>query len=384
MRCKEKEIRWCIKMVIGIPKEIKKGEFRIAATPAGVKTLCEAAHRVFVEKEAGEGSSFFDEEFKKAGAEIIEDKKKLFDEAELILKVKEPLPEEYELFHEGQILFTFLHLAADRNLTQALLKAKIVGIAYETVETDDGKLPLLIPMSEVAGRLAIQEGAKCLERSEGGEGILLSGVPGVAPAKVVILGGGVVGTNAAKMAAGLGARVVILDKNLDRLRYLDDVMEANVTTMKSNEYNIREAIKDADLVVGAVLVPGGKAPHLISRKMLRTMKPGSAIVDVAIDQGGCVETSRPTSFSETTYEVEGIIHYCVTNMPGCVPRTSTYALTNATLPYVLELANHGYPQVLRKDKALARGLNVADGKVTCREVAKTHNLLFYCTQGILD
>ncbi|MFQ6067227.1 MAG: alanine dehydrogenase, partial [bacterium] len=278
---------------------------------------------------------------------------------------------------------TYLHLASNKTLTRSLMKAKIIAIAYETVETDEGKLPLLIPMSEVAGRLAVQEGAKYLERPQGGEGILLGGVPGVGPAKVVILGGGVVGTNAAKMAAGLGARVVILTRNLDRLRYLDDAMEANVITMKSNEYNIREAVKDADLVVGAVLVPGGKAPTLISRKMLKTMKPGSVIVDVAIDQGGCVETSRPTPLSEPTYKVEGIIHYCVTNMPGCVPRTSTYALTNASLPYVLELANYGYPRALRQDKALARGLNIADGKVTCEGVAKAHGLQYYRVEDIL-
>ena len=299
-----------------------------------------------------------------------------------MVKVKEPLREDCKLLKEGQILFTYLHLASNKTLTRSLMKEKVIAIAYETVETDDGKLPLLIPMSEVAGRLAIQEGAKYLESSQGGEGILLGGVPGVAPAKAVILGGGVVGANAAKMAAGLGAQVVILDKNLDRLRYLDDAMEANVITIKSNEYNIREAIKDADLVVGAVLVPGGKAPHLINRKMLKTMKPGSVIVDVAIDQGGCVETSRPTSPNEPTYEVEGVIHYCVTNMPGCVPITSTYALTNATLPYVLEIANLGYSQALREDRVLSRGLNVADGKVTCEGVAKAHNLSYHRLEDI--
>jgi len=296
--------------------------------------------------------------------------------------VKEPLREECELLKEGQMLFTYLHLASNKTLTRSLMKAKVIAIAYETVETDDGKLPLLIPMSEVAGRLAIQEGAKYLESSQGGEGILLGGVPGVAPAKTVILGGGVVGTNAAKMAAGLGAQVVILDKNLDRLRYLDDVMEANVITMKSNEYNIREAIKDADLVVGAVLITGEKAPKLITGEMLRIMKPGSVIVDVAIDQGGCIETSHPTSWSDPIFEVDGIIHYCVTNMPGCVPRTSTYALTNSTLPYVLEIANLGYSQALREDRVLSRGLNVADGKVTCEGVAKAHNLSYHRLEDI--
>ena len=370
-------------MVIGVPKEIREDEYRIAITPSGIDALRKDGHRVVVEKDAGIGSGITNEEIRKAGAKILPSHEEVFSQAEMIVKVKEPLREECELLKEGQILFTYLHLASNKPLTRSLMKVKVIAMAYETVETDDGKLPLLIPMSEVAGRLAIQEGAKYLESSQGGEGILLGGVPGVAPAKVVILGGGVVGANAAKMAAGLGAQVVILDKNLDRLRYLDDVMEANVITMKSNEYSIREAIKDADLVVGAVLVPGGKVPHLINKKMLKTMKPGSVIVDVAIDQGGCVETSRPTSPNEPTYEVERIIHYCVTNMPGCVPRTSTYALTNATLPYILELANYGYPQALRKDKALAKGLNIVNGKVTCQGVAKAHNLSYYELEEIL-
>jgi len=370
-------------MIIGVPKEIREDEYRIAITPNGVEALRKDGHRVVVEEDAGIGSGITNEEIRKAGAQILPSPEQVFSQAEMIVKVKEPLKEECELLKEGQILFTYLHLASSKTLTSSLMKAKVIAIAYETVETDDGKLPLLIPMSEVAGRLAIQEGAKYLKRSQGGEGILLGGVPGVAPAKVVILGGGVVGANAAKMAAGLGAQVVILDRNLDRLRYLDDVMQANVITIKSNEYSIREAIKDADLVVGAVLVPGGKAPHLINRKMLKTMKPGSVIVDVAIDQGGCVETSRPTCLSEPTYKVEGIIHYCVTNMPGCVPRTSTYALTNTTLPYILELANYGYPQALRKDKALASGLNIVNGKVTCQGVARAHGLPYHGLEEIL-
>ena len=370
-------------MIIGVPKEIREDEYRIAITPSGIEALRKNGHRVVVEKDAGIGSGITNEEIRRAGAEILPSPEQVFSQAEMIVKVKEPLGEECELLKEGQILFTYLHLASNKTLTSSLMKAKVIAIAYETVKTDDGKLSLLIPMSEVAGRLAIQEGAKYLERPQGGEGILLGGVSGVAPAKVVILGGGVVGANAAKMAAGLGARVVILDKNLDRLRYLDDVMEANVITMKSNEYNIREALKNADLVVGAVLVPGGKAPHLINRKMLKTMKPGSVIVDVAIDQGGCVETSRPTCPSEPTYEVDGVIHYCVANMPGCVPRTSTYALTNATLPYILELANYGYPQALRKNKALAKGLNIVNGRVTCEGVAKAHGLPYYELEEIL-
>jgi len=370
-------------MIIGVPKEIRENEYRIAITPSGIEALRKDGHEVVVEEDAGIGSGITNEEIRKAGAKILPSHEEVFSQAEMIVKVKEPLREECELLKEGQILFTYLHLASNKPLTRSLMKAKAIAMAYETVEMDDGKLPLLIPMSEVAGRLAIQEGAKYLESSQGGEGVLLGGVPGVAPAKVVILGGGVVGANAAKMAAGLGARVVILDKNLDRLRYLDDVMQANVITMKSNEYSIRKAIKDADLVVGAVLVPGGKAPHLISRKMLKTMKPGSVIVDVAIDQGGCVETSHPTCPSEPTYKVEGIIHYCVTNMPGCVPITSTYALNNATLPYILELANYGYPEALRKDKALARGLNIVNGRVTCEGVAKAHNLSYYELEEIL-
>jgi alanine dehydrogenase len=370
-------------MIVGVPKEIKEHEYRIALTPSGIEALRKDGHRVVVEEDAGIGSGITNEEIREAGGEILPSHEEVFTQAGMIVKVKEPLREECELLREGQILFTYLHLASNKTLTRSLMKAKVIATAYETVETNDGKLPLLIPMSEVAGRLAIQEGAKYLEKPQGGEGILLGGVPGVTPAKVVILGGGVVGTNAAKMAAGLGARVLILTPNLDRLRYLDDVMQANVITMKSNEYNIRQAIKDADLVVGAVLVPGGKAPHLISRKMLKTMKPGSVIVDVAIDQGGCVETSRPTSHSEPIYEVEGIIHYCVTNMPGCVSQTSTYALTNATLPYVLELANNGYPQALREDKALAKGLNIVDGKVTYEGVAKAHGLPCHPLEEVL-
>ena len=370
-------------MIIGVPKEIREDEYRIAITPSGIEALRKDGHEVLVEEDAGVGSSITNEEIRKARAQILPSHEQVFSQAEMIVKVKEPLREECDLLKEGQILFTYLHLASNKTLTSSLMKAKVIAIAYETVKTDDGKLPLLIPMSEVAGRLAIQEGAKYLESSQGGEGILLGGVSGVAPAKVVILGGGVVGANAAKMAAGLGARVVILDKNLDRLRYLDDVMKANVITMKSNEYNIREALKDADLVVGAVLVPGGKAPKLVTRKMLKTMKPGSVIVDVAIDQGGCVETSRHTCPSEPTYKVEGIIHYCVANMPGCVPRTSTYALTNVTLSYILELANYGYPQALRKNKALAKGLNIVNGRVTCEGVAKAHGLPYYELEEIL-
>lgn len=370
-------------MIIGVPREIKEQEYRIAITPGGVEALTNNGHTVLIERNAGKDSGITDEEFINVGAEIVASHEGVFAGADMIVKVKEPLELECDLLKEGQILFTYLHLAPDKTLTGSLMSAKVIAIAYETVETEDGRLPLLIPMSEVAGRLAIQEGAKYLEKPQGGKGILLGGVPGVPPAKVVVLGGGVVGTNAAKMASGLGAQVTILDVNLDRLRYLDDVMRDNVVTIQCNEHNIKRAIKDADLVVGAVLVPGSRTPKLINREMLRVMKPGSVVVDVAIDQGGCIETSHPTSWSDPIFKVDGIIHYCVTNMPGCAPRTSTYALTNATLPYVLEVANLGYPQALRENRALARGLNVADGKVTCEEVAKAHNLPYYRLEDIL-
>ena len=371
-------------MIIGIPKEVKEHECRVGVIPAGVEVLRGDGHRVVIEKNAGIGSGISDEEFIKAGAEILSSHTDVFAQADMIVKVKEPLRKECDLVKKGQTIFTYLHLAANETLTRSLMKAKVIGIAYETVETRDGNLPLLAPMSEVARRLAIQKGAMCLEKLQGGEGILLGGVPGVAPAKVVILGGGTVGTNAAKMAAGLGAQVVILDMNLDRLRYLDDVMEANVTTLKSDEYNIRETIKDADLIVGAVLIPGSKTPKLITRKMLKTMKPGSVIMDVGIDQGGCTETSHPTSLSKPTYKVDGIIHYCVANMPGCVPRTSTFALTNVTLPYILKIANLGYVKALREDEALARGFNIVDGKVTHEGVAKAHNLSYHKLEETLN
>lgn len=371
-------------MIIGIPKEVKEHECRVGVTPAGVEVLRGNGHRVVIEKNAGIRSGISDEEFIKAGAEILSSHADVFAQADMIVKVKEPLRKECDLVKKGQTIFTYLHLAANETLTRSLMKAKVIAIAYETVETRDGNLPLLAPMSEVAGRLAIQKGAMCLEKLQGGEGILLGGVPGVAPAKVVILGGGVVGSNAAKMAAGLGARVIILDVNLDRLRYLDDVMEANVTTLKSDQYNIRETIKDADLVVGAVLIPGSKTPKLITRKKLKIMKPGSVIVDVGIDQGGCTETSHPTSLSKPTYKVDGIIHYCVTNMPGCVPRTSTFALTNVTLPYILKIANLGYLKALREDEALARGFNIVDGKVTHEGVAKAHNLPYHKLEETLN
>lgn len=363
-------------MIIGIPKEIKKGEGRVAMTPAGVRTLSRAGHRTLVEKEAGRASGFADEEFKEAGAEVVGDERKLFDEGELILKVKEPLPEEYALFHEGQILFAYLHLAADKSLTEALLRTKIVGIAYETVQEDNGYLPLLAPMSEIAGRVSPLVGAFYLAKHTGGMGKFIAGVPGVPPARVVIIGGGTVGANAAKMAAGMGAQVTILDVNVERMRYLDDIMPANVTTLTSNLRNLESILPETDLVIGAVLIPGAKAPCLVKRHMLRSMKTGSVIVDVAVDQGGCVETTHPTTQDDPVFEVDNVLHYCVANMPGAYPQTSTLALTNVTLPYVLEIANKGYKDALRQNPALAKGLNVLDGMLTCAEVARHHNLPF--------
>ncbi len=367
-------------MVIGIPKETKKGEFRVAATPAGVKALCDAGHRVLVEKGAGEGSGFSDEKFKKSGAEIIQDKRKLFDDAKLILKVKEPLPEEYHLFHEEQILFIYLHLAADKSLTEALLKAKVVGIAYETVQKDDGYLPLLAPMSEIAGRVAPLVGSFYLAKCQGGMGKFIGGVPGVPPAKVVIIGGGTVGANAAKIAAGMRAQVTILDVNVERMRYLDDIMPSNVVTLMSNSYNLEKILPDTDLLIGAVLIPGAKAPCLVKKDMLKLMPSGSVIVDAAVDQGGCMETTRPTTHDDPIFDVDGVIHYCVANMPGAYPKTSTLALTNVTLPYVLKIANKGYKDTLRKDPALLRGLNTIGGKLTCKRVAEVHHLPFISSE----
>ena len=351
-------------MKIGVPKEIKTNENRVALVPAGAVTLVEAGHTVIVEKGAGEGSGFSDDFYAKAGARIAPDAAAVWKEAEMIMKVKEPIEREWPHMRDGQTIFTYFHFAADEKLTKAHVASGATCIAYETVELATRELPLLTPMSEVAGRMAVQEGAKYLEKIFGGRGVLLGGVPGVLPAKVVILGGGVVGINAAKMAAGLGAHVVILDLSLERLRYLSDVMPANVQLLHSNRFAILEQITDADLVIGGVLVPGAKAPKLIRREDLRTMQPGSVIVDVAVDQGGCVETIKPTTHENPTYVVDGVIHYGVANMPGAVPRTSTFALTNATLPYALQLANKGWKQALRDNAALLKGLNMVGGKVT--------------------
>jgi alanine dehydrogenase len=369
-------IRFLTTMRIGVPKEIKTNENRVALVPAGAEALVSAGHEVLVERSAGEGSGFDDGQYQAAGARIAADVNEVWS-AEMIMKVKEPIEPEWKRMWRGQVVFTYFHFAADELLTRAHMAAGVVCIAYETVELPSRELPLLIPMSEVAGKMAVQEGAKYLEKLYGGRGVLLGGVPGVPPAKVVILGGGIVGINAAKMAAGMGARVVILDLSLDRLRYLSDVMPANVQLIHSNRHNILDAIETADLVIGGVLIPGAKAPKLVRREDLRRMKPGSVIVDVAVDQGGCVETIKPTTHENPTYVVEGVIHYGVANMPGGVPRTSTLALTNATFPYALQLANKGWKQALRDNAALLKGLNMFDGKVTYPGVAEAFGLEYH-------
>jgi alanine dehydrogenase len=370
-------------MIIGVPKEIKANENRVALIPVGAELLRANGHTVLVQKGAGVGSRFQDDDYRRAGAKIVDDPAEIFGTADMIVKVKEPLPSEYSLLREGQIVFTYFHFAASRELTEAIIKSKCIAIAYETVQTPDRALPLLVPMSEVAGRMSIQEGARCLEKLYGGIGILLGGVPGVEPAKVVILGGGVVGTNAAKIAAGLGAQVEILDISLERLRYLDDVMPKNVMTIMSNPANIRKAIAQADLVVGAVLIPGAKAPRLVTRDMLKLMKPGSVIVDVAVDQGGCVETIHPTTHENPTFGVDGVIHNGVANMPGAVPMTSTVALTNATLPYIILIANNGYPKCVQESSALAMGVNIVHGQVTYKGVADAFGLTYTPLEDVL-
>jgi alanine dehydrogenase len=357
--------------VIGVPKEVKTHEYRVAMIPVGVEELTRAGQAVLVQAGAGQGSGINDEQYAAHGAQIVPDAAAVWKGADLIVKVKEPLPEEWPLMRRGQIVFTYFHFAADEALTRAVMKSGITAIAYETIRDNQGLLPLLTPMSEVAGRMSIQEGAKFLERPFEGRGILLGGVPGVLPANVVILGGGVVGANAAKVAAGLGANVAILDINLDRLRYLDDVMPKNVTTLYSHRHNVLDCLSRADLLIGAVLIPGARAPYLVRREDLKTMPQGSVIIDVAIDQGGCIETSKPTTHSHPTYIVDGVVHYCVTNMPGAVGRTSTYALTNVTLRYVLQLATKGLDRALKENAGLAQGVNIRDGKVTNPAVAAT-------------
>ncbi|MCB0710990.1 MAG: alanine dehydrogenase [Ignavibacteriae bacterium] len=361
-------------MIIGVPREIKPNENRVGATPAGLQLLVRDGHTVLVETNAGIGSGYSDADYEAIGAKIVGSPADVYGEAEMIVKVKEPIAPEYGLIREGQVLFTYFHFAASRELTEAIIATKSVAIAYETVTAPDGSLPLLIPMSEVAGRMATQEGAKYLEKPMGGRGVLLGGIPGTKPANVLVLGGGIVGTHAAKIAAGFGANVTMMDNNLYRLRYLDDVMPKNVDTMMSTPHAIREAIREADLVIGAVLIPGAKAPWLITREMLSEMKPGSVIVDVSVDQGGCVETSKPTTHADPVYEVDGIVHYGVANMPGAVPFTSTIGLTNATLPYMLKLANLGYEVALRDDAGLREGLNILNGVVTYKGVAEAFGL----------
>lgn len=363
-------------MIIGVPKEIKSNENRVALTPAGVFELVKHGHTVYVQATAGDGSGFPDEEYKQAGAHILPTIEDTYAIAEMIMKVKEPIESEYNLIKENQLLFTYFHFASYEPLTKAMIKSKAICLAYETVEMTDRSLPLLMPMSEVAGRMAIQEGAKYLEKPVKGRGVLLGGVPGVAPGKVLILGGGVVGTQAAKMAAGLGAMVTILDVSIPRLRQLSDIMPANVVTLYSNEYNIRSLIKNHDLIVGAVLIPGAKAPHLITREMLKMMRPGTVVVDVAVDQGGCIETCRPTTHDNPTYIIDDIVHYCVANMPGAVPYTSTLALTNATLPYALQLANKGWEKACKDRNDLKLGLNIIKGDVVYKGVADAFGLPF--------
>lgn len=361
-------------MIIGVPKEIKVHENRVALLPGGVETLKNNGHEILVEKGAGVGSGFSDEKYEGAGATVLNDAEKLWDQAEMILKVKEPLEVEYPRMREGQIIFTYFHFAASEPLTRAVIESNCIAIAYETVEKADQSLPLLIPMSEVAGRMASQEGAKYLEKPQGGRGILLGGIPGVKPANVMVLGGGIVGVNAAKIAAGMGANVTIMDINIARLRQLDDLMSKNVDTMFSSRTNILRMLPEMDMIIGAVLYPGAKAPHLITREMLASMQKGTVLVDVAIDQGGCFETSKPTTHGDPVYQVEGIVHYCVTNMPGAVPYTSTLGLTNVTLPYALDIANKGWQKALNDDPDLKKGLNIANGNIVYKPVADTFDL----------
>jgi alanine dehydrogenase len=370
-------------MIVGILKEIKAEENRVSMTPAGVEVMVQHGHTLLVERGAGKGSGFEDEAYARAGAEIINAPNGIFESSDMIMHVKEPLPPEYDLIREDQIVFTYLHLAAAEQLTYELLKRRSVNIAYETIQKADCSLPLLTPMSEVAGRMAIQQGAKYLEMTQGGHGVLLGGVPGVDPGNVLIIGGGVVGTNAAKMACGLGAKVYLLDSNLDRLRYLSDVMPSNCFLLFSNPATTRDLVTRADVIVGAVLLPGAKAPKLITRDMLKTMKRGAVLVDVAIDQGGCFETSKPTTHAHPIYTVDGVVHYCVANMPGAVPKTSTIALTNATLPYALQIADKGWRRAMRENPEIKLGANVIQGTVTYKAVAEAFGIEYTSIESLL-
>ena len=370
-------------MIIGVPKEIKNNENRVALTPAGAAELVKHGHELYVQATAGNGSGFMDENYIEAGAKILPTIEDVYGIAEMIIKVKEPIEQEYKLIKKGQILYTYFHFASCEPLTHAMIQNGSVCLTYETVELADRSLPLLVPMSEVAGRMSVQEGAKYLEKTYGGYGVLLGGVAGVPPAKVLIIGGGIVGTEAAKMAAGLGADVTVMDVNLPRLRYLDDIMPANVKTMMSNEYNIREMLQTHDLIIGAVLIPGAKAPKLVTRDMLQLMRPGTVMVDVAVDQGGCFETTVATTHAEPTFIIDDVIHYCVANMPGAVPRTSTLALTNATLPNAINIANKGWKQACKEDETLRKGLNVVNGKVVYKGVAEAFNLPYHNVDEVI-
>lgn len=371
-------------MIVGLPKEIKDNEYRVGLTPAGVRALSDAGHQVIVERSAGDGSGFEDSLYQRAGAKIIDTADDVWGQADMIVKVKEPIEPEYPRMREGQLLFTYLHLAPDRKLTEQLLQRKVTGIAYETITDRRGGLPLLTPMSEVAGRMAIQVGAHFLEKMAGGRGILLGGVPGVPAARVVIIGGGVVGTNAAKIAVGMGAHVTMIDNNLERLRELDDIFLSKISTLASSAYMIHDAISTADLIVGAVLVPGASAPRLVTRAMLKDVPNGAVIVDVAVDQGGCIETTHPTTHSNPTYYVEGVLHYCVANMPGAVPRTSTFALTNATLPYAVKLANLGFLEAIRSDAGLKAGVNTYAGHCTYEAVAQAQEIPYTGLDALIE
>ena len=371
-------------MKIGLPKEIKDNEYRVGLTPAGVQALSDAGHTLFVQKSAGEGSGFADEQYVSAGARMLDTADDVWGEGDMIVKVKEPIAPEYPRMRENQLLFTYLHLAPEFELTKQMMERKVTGVAYETITDKQGRLPLLTPMSEVAGRMSVQVGATFLEKMNGGRGILLGGVPGVPAANVVIIGGGVVGTEAAKMAVGLGAHVTIIDRNLDRLRQLDDIFLSKVQTLASSRYAIQEAISHADLVIGAVLVVGAAAPKLVTRDMLKVIPNGAVLVDVAVDQGGCFETTHATTHSNPTYYEEGVLHYCVANMPGAVPRTSTFALTNATLPYALDLANKGFERAIQEDGGLAEGVNTFGGKLTYEAVATSQNLEYTPLDGLVD
>ena len=371
-------------MKIGLPKEIKDNEYRVGLTPAGVHALTAAGHTVYVQKSAGEGSGFADEQYVKAGGNLLDTADEVWETGDMIVKVKEPVAPEYPRMRENQLLFTYLHLAPELELTKQMLERKVTGVAYETITDSNGRLPLLTPMSEVAGRMSVQVGATFLEKMNGGRGILLGGVPGVPAANVVIIGGGIVGTEAAKMAVGLGAKVTIIDRNLDRLRQLDDIFLSKVQTLASSPYAIEEAISHADLVIGAVLVVGAAAPKLVTREMLKLVPSGAVLVDVAVDQGGCFETTHATTHSNPTFYEEGVLHYCVANMPGAVPRTSTFALTNATLPYALDLANKGFEKAIKDDKGLQEGVNTYAGKLTYKAVADSQGLEYTPLESLLD